>query len=120
MEKLEIGYVTEDPTKKYVKALKKVNTKEELEKLLWYYRDVAPEGLKDAKKFTDEDVAQMQKDWKKARKEQTQEWTEKFIEKYGNILIPKRLIMTVMAAEKFKAPWGTTFIRLKELGKFKK
>lgn len=120
MEKLEIGYTTEDPTKKYVKALKKVKTKEELKKVLWFYREIAPEGLKDSEKFTDSDVIQMQKDWKKANKEMAEKWTEEFIKKFGNILVPGRLLLTALTAERFKAPWGTAFIRLKELGKFKK
>ena len=121
MEKLIIGYLTEDPTIKYVKALKKVKTKEELEKVLWFYREITPEGYRDTKKFTDSDVIQMQKDWKKANKEgQDDKWTEEFLSKFGNIIVPNRLLLTAMTADRFKAPWGTAFIRLKELGKFKK
>lgn len=121
MEKLTIGYLTEDPTKKYVKALKKVKTKEELEKVLWFYREITPEGYKDAKKFTDSDVIQMQKDWKKAKKDdQDDKFIEEFLSKFGNILVPSRLLLTSVTADRFKAPWGTAFIRLKELGKFKK
>ena len=120
MKRFQITYYTEDPSKEYVLALRKVKTAKELIAILEYYKPLNPKGLQQAKKMTDKDVVDMHRDWKKASKPGLSEkWVDTFVKRFGEVLVPDRLLQTALVAEKFKAPWGTAYIRLKETGKFK-
>lgn len=117
---MQITYVTEDPAKKYGKAIRKTANKEELIKVLTYYNRVADDALKIAKTFTDEDFKNFKRDLVKAKKEQSEEWVNKFNERFGVIAVPTKLLISSLVADQFHVPWGCAFIRAEELKLFNK
>lgn len=116
MKKIQIGYVTEDISPAYSKAIRDAKNKEELVGILKFYMPVTPDALKVAKKFTDADFVDFQRDIRKANRKQSQKWCEKFNERFGIVAMPIKMVIASMMADKFHVPWGCAFIRGEERG----
>lgn len=112
----EIGYVTEDPTKKYSSMIRSTRSKEELIDVLSYYKILDNGALKIAKGMNDKDFGIFKNDLSKAKKEQTEQWINYFNERWGEIVMPKKMILTSLICMQFVAPWGCAFIRGEEIG----
>ena len=115
---MEIHYTTENPSSKYAWQIRRTKNKEELLKMLNEYKEIADDSIKIAKTFTDKDFKQFKTDLKKAKKDQGEEWNKKFNERFGIIIMPKKLVISTLIASKYLAPWGCAFIRCKELNYF--
>lgn len=109
-----ITYTTDDPTKEYIRSIRRAKSKEELVKELEYWKLIADDALKVAKKFTDEDFKQFHKDWKKAKDEQPVEWIDAFNKRFGVIVMPDKLLTASITAIQYHVPFGTAYKRLYE------
>ena len=111
----QVGYVTEDPAKEYAKAIRKAETLGELKKTLAYYASIAPDALDCALLMTDAGFEDFKTKLKYAGHKKSQKWTEEFTDKYGAIVVPRDMLYASLLAGQFHAPWGTAFIRHKEM-----
>lgn len=113
---MKITYTTDDPAKEYAAAIRKVETKDGLIKVLMHYKEFAPDAIKQAKSLTDDTFIEFQQYLKKAARKQSEKWTEAFIGRFGDIAMPEKMLIASLVADQFKVPWGTAFIRLTEEG----
>lgn len=111
---MKITYTTDDPTIEYIAALEKAKNIRELRTAVAKYRVFAADALKIVNKMNGDDFKNFKKDWKKAEKEQPAEWIEKFNERFGIVVMPIKLLVASLVAEKCHAPWGCAFIRCKQ------
>lgn len=116
MKRIQITYTTDDIGPEYAKAIRAARTKEALVESIKYFMPVVDDALKCAKKLTDDDFKDFQRDIIKAGKQQPDEWVDKFNERFGVIAIPTKLLLSSLTAEQFKVPWGCAYMRCEELG----
>lgn len=116
MKEIEINYTTEDPAKEYAAAIRRAKSRAALVKAILPYKRVADDALEAARKMTDADFADFQKDILKAGKEQSRTWTEGFVARFGAIAMPIKLAMSMIVASEFHTPWGCAVIRCEEEG----
>lgn len=117
---MRITYTTEDPSKEYIKAIRRAETKGQLVKAILPYKRIADDALKVAKTFTNKDFKDFVIDWRKAKKAKDVDWINEFNKRFGIIVMPRKILITSMTAAQFGAPWGCAFIRCEEMGGFKK
>lgn len=117
MTALQITYLTEDPARDYSKAIRKATTLGELKEAIKDFESIAPDALEAAREMSVEDFTEFKKQIKYAARTMPEEWTRKFVDRWGVIVMPSWMIKASMVAEHFHVPWGTAFIRLKEEGK---
>jgi len=66
--------------------------------------------------MTNSDFKQFQIDLKKANKKNVEpKWIEYFNEAWGDIAIPKKLLLSSLVEMRFVCPWGCAFIRCQDL-----
>ena len=119
MSMFQVNYVIEDPSKEYAKAIRKAETLEELRETLVYYVSIAPDAYDRSLLMNEIGFKDFKTKLKYAGRKMPQKWTEEFIDNYGDIVLPRDMMMASLLANQFHAPWGTAFIRHKEL-QFKK
>lgn len=113
---MKITYTTEDPSRKYAIGIRKAKNKEELLQFLNEYKEFTEEAILIVKKMTDDDFIQFQADLKKANRKNVEEkWIEYFNEAWGDIAIPRKLMISSLIAMQSFAPWGCAFIRCNDL-----
>lgn len=111
----EVGYLTESPAAEYARKIRAAKNKSDLVKRVEYYKVFADDAFKIVKKFTDQDFKDFKRDVKKAKVDQGQEWNEAFIARFGDVIMPRLLIISEMTAAQYCAPWGCALIRVKEI-----
>lgn len=107
----------DDPTPEYIKGIRKATTAKELVEAIQPYSEICGDALQAAEVMEDKEVKEFQRDWRKASKPQSDEWTENFIKRFGMIVMPSKLLEASLIAEKYHAPWGVAFIRMQEIKK---
>jgi hypothetical protein len=75
---------------------------------------VADDALTTAKAMTYSDFDEFTRDIKKANKDQSQEWNERFNRRFGAIVLPAKMAVASMVALQFVVPWGCAVIRCEE------
>lgn len=111
-----VHYLTDDPAKEYVADLDRVTNLQELRKLLRDWKPfVGKDAIDAAKAMDDADFTDFRDGLVLERKKKYagDEWATKF----GAIIIPTPMLKASTIAERFKVPWGTAFIRLRDTGK---
>ena len=112
---MKIGYTTENPTKEYHKAIEGTRNIAELVSAIRAYKEVAPDALKKAKQMTAADFKSFKKDLPKFRNTKGKE-AEELNQKWGIIVLPRKLLLSSLMEIEFHVPWGCAFIRGEELG----
>lgn len=112
---VEIGYLS-STDKDYSMALSKVTTLDDLKKLVNFYEPVARDAIEKVKTMSLNDFALFKEDTKKVRRASGKE-VERIVDQWGDIFMPKTMMKVSLTAIHFGAPFGTAFIRLKEMGK---
>lgn len=115
-KRVTIGYTTEDFAKQYGKAIRNAKTRDELVARILPFEEAADDALKQARGLTDEEFKEFVRDLRKAKKEQPEAWIEKFNIRFGDIVMPYKMLWASIAADQFHCPWGCAFIRLSEMG----
>lgn len=108
-----ITYISEQPTD-YAEALGAADTLEKLRATTGNWIPLAEDANKVVVGMTPADFKAWRKGLAKERKGQFA--GEEFMKKYGAVLMPEKMLKVSMIAMKFQAPWGCTYIRLKENG----
>jgi hypothetical protein len=107
---LKIGYYSECNVE-YVSAVKKCRTLEELQKIVSDYREIAEDAYQSVQKMDDLLFEQFCKGRNKTKP------SMRWMEMYGPVLLPRIIIEVGLVAAQFCVPFGTAYIRMKELGK---
>lgn len=110
---MEITYVTEDPTEEYQKAIRTAKDRNELLKRVKKYAVVADDAIEKVLDMTQDDFVQFKKDLPKLKKA-TGELAEELVTRWGDIVMPRKMMMVTLVAMEFKVPWGLAYIRCKE------
>lgn len=112
-----ITYVSDQPGD-YVKALDAADTLPKLRDVAEAWAEIASDAAGIILKMTEEDFAV----WRAglALERRGEFAGEDFAIKYGAVQMPEVLFKVAIIADRFKAPWGCTYIRLKETGNLKK
>lgn len=105
-----VTYYTEDPAKEYIGSLDWSSQPALVESIKPWSR-LAHDALEQAESLTDFDGAA--KLWKLRRQERH---GVKCATTIGAILLPSVMLRVSMVTIQFHAPWGTAFIRCRELG----
>jgi hypothetical protein len=113
-----ITYTSEQP-QDWAEALWRASTLSHLRDVCAAWEKLCP----DAKAVVDgmktrEDFRQWRKGLAKERKGEFA--GEEFAVRFGALLLPELLLKVGMAAARFNAPWGCTYIRMKEAGQLPK
>lgn len=110
---MEIGYYSE-PVQEYVKALGAADTLESLQHTVMLYRRIAADAVAVAEKMGTEEFYRWRAGLALERKGKFagEEWALAF----GEIMMPRIMLLVGMAASHFHVPWGVAFIRMKDFG----
>ena len=108
-----ITYISEQPSD-YVKALVEADTLDKLLAVTKAWHEVAKDAHETVRAMTPHDF----KEWRKGyAKERAGKFAgEPFAIKFGALMMPEVLLKVSMMAQHFGAPWGCTYLRLKETG----
>lgn len=111
-----IGYVSEHPTE-YAEELRKCDTLAALREFVAKWRPVADDAYRVVEGMDEKSFKKFQRGLaiETKGKYAGDEWCLK----YGDIPMPEMLLLASLVAEQFKAPWGTAFIRLMDVGQIK-
>lgn len=109
---IKITYTT-NISKEYSDGLMRCNSKEELQKHLLGWKEVAADAIK-AVKSPAFNWDEYQKGLKSEKKRVFS--GEAWIDTYGAILIPEIIMRVALTAAHFMVPEGTAFIRMEEEG----
>ena len=113
---IEISYLT-DISKPYVDGIKKCSSKTDLLKFINEYKEICHDALEQAD-HPDFLWEEYQKGWNLEKKGKYA--GDKWVLKYGAILMPEIIMFIGLQAQRFMAPEGTVFIRLRDMGILKK
>ena len=114
---MKIHYTTDDPSQEYGKAIRAAKNKEELLQTVTLYKEVADDAVRAVQKMSDKDFVQFKKDLPKLKRENLpREQINELLKKWGDIAIPRKMVLASLIAFQFHAPWGYAFIRLQETG----
>ena len=108
---MNISYLSECDSD-YAKKLAGVKTHEELIVLLKEYEPIAWDALDLVKGLDKKDFERLIKDMGKERRGKFSKNMDASI-----VMMPQTMFKVSLVANQFKVPWGTAFIRLKEIGK---
>lgn len=112
---VEIGYVSMTDME-YSDALRKVKTLAELRKHCNYYSPIAQDAVELANKMTPADFERFLDDLKVVSRVRGKR-AQRIADEWGDILMPKTMLTVGMVAMQFTVPFGTAYIRMKEMGK---
>lgn len=112
-----ITYMSDQPGD-YVKALDEATTLPKLRAVAEAWSKLASDAAAIILKMTEEDF----KVWRAglALERRGEFAGEDFAMKYGAVQMPEVLFKVSMIADRFGAPWGLTYMRLKETGELEK
>ena len=95
----------------YVTAVKKCKTLDELKQITTEYRELAEDAYQAVQKMDDLLFEQFCKGRNKSKPSQ------KWMEMYGPVLLPRVLMLIGLQACEFHVPFGAMYLRMKDLGK---
>jgi hypothetical protein len=114
---MEISYLTNDPSKAYSKAIRAAENKEALLEVVTQYKEAADDAVQAVEKMTDADFVQFKKDVPKMNQEDLPiENLEELVNKWGDIVMPRKMTTATLISLHFHVPWGAAFKRLEESG----
>lgn len=93
----------------YIKAVKTCKTLEELQALTEQYREIAEDAYQAARKMDSLLFEQFCKGRNRSKP------SMKWMEMYGPILLPRTILEVGLVAAQFHVPFGTAYIRMKDL-----
>jgi hypothetical protein len=102
-----------EPDRDYTKALTTCDTLDDLRALVTAYEPIAIDAPSVVATMTAEDFAEWRRGLKIERRGKFA--GEAFAKKFGAILMPMPMMRISMIADEYKAPFGVTWMRLKEL-----
>ena len=94
----------------YVKAVKNCHSLNELKGIVQEYREIAEDAYQIVQKLDDLLFEQFCKGRNKSKP------SLKWMEMYGASLLPKTILEAGLVSCQFHVPFGTAYIRMKELG----
>jgi len=94
----------------YVKAVKKCKTLDELKGIVEEYRELAEDAYQTVQKMDDPLFEQFCKGRNKTKP------SLNWMEIYGPVLLPKRILELGLIAAQFHVPFGVAYHRAKDLG----
>ena len=112
-EMTPITYISEQPTD-YAEALAAAGTLDALRATTGNWIPLAEDAHKVVMGMTPADFKEWRSGLAKERKGQFA--GEAFSEKFGAVMMPEKMLRVSMIAMKYGAPWGCTYLRLKENG----
>lgn len=118
-----ISYLTDSPSRQYQFGLDSASTREQLLAAIDEYRCVADDAYTAVERMTSPDLEWFLTGLPHERKKSKDEsyvgpgsdWEERF----AVILMPEVMLRCDIIAGQFGAPWGTAFIRLRDMGQIK-
>jgi hypothetical protein len=116
MKAIEITHTTDDYVERYGNAIRAAKSAKALVEAISPFKRAADDALACARHLTNEDFKDFTRDLVKARRKMSTKWIETFNERFGDIVMPRKMLIASLTAEHFHAPWGTAFIRCEEIG----
>ncbi|MGH7782247.1 MAG: hypothetical protein ACREO5_00155 [Candidatus Binatia bacterium] len=111
---MDVTFVTENPGRKYSKAVDDAKTLPALIQTLAEWKRFAEDALAIAEKMTDADFVEFRMLLAKERRGKFA--GEQFSEKYGAIVMPEKLLISSLVESQYKVPWGLAFLRCEQEG----
>lgn len=111
--KSSIHHLTDDPAKEYAKAVDGARTRLQLAEVMVTWSYIAYDAMVASVAIKDWEH------WRKALKMERKGHYEEDHDPYIDILMPSAMFQVSWTSQAFKAPWGTAFIRMLELGALK-
>lgn len=108
-----IGYIDE-PDMDYSKGLDAARLPKDLTTLVKRFRPLFPDAYGQGANLTDEEFLQWRSGFLQERKGRFS--GEKFMNRFGAVLMPANLIHIGMIAQKFGVPFGLAFCRMRDNG----
>lgn len=115
---VDIGYLS-STDQDYSLAIRKAKTLKELREVTAYYMPLTADALKLASKMTEQKFQKWLKDIPKLSRAQGKT-AERIVGTWGDLILPKEMLRISMIANQFNAPFGTAYIRDKEIRESKK
>lgn len=106
-------HMGDDQDRQYAEQLTLADTLERLKELLTNYRPLAEDAFQVVETMTEDDFQEFRKGLKKERKGRFA--GEAWAEKYAAIVMPLPMMRVTEVAAQFKAPFGVTWQRCKDL-----
>ena len=113
MKEADVSYLTDDPAPQYGAELDATTGINSLRAMLRTWSWCASDAARVAKRMTDREWSAFIAGLKKERRGIFA--GEKWATRYGAILIPEAMMRTSITAQRFGAPWGCAWIRLREM-----
>lgn len=112
---MEIHYTTESPAKKYGKEIRNAKTLFDLLKVVKRYVRMADDAVRLVELMDENDFKQFHKDLPKLKNPKEKD-VERLVIRWGDLVLPYKLMWSELVANKYHAPWGTAFLRCEESG----
>ena len=109
----DITYLTDAPTL-WKEALDSAASLDSLTHVLHTWRELCPDAW-DARPTTTTEFDDWRHGLAKERKGRSN--AEAWMDRYGAVIIPAKLMEVSIVAEQYKVPWGLAYIRLAEAAK---
>lgn len=106
----------DDPAKDYIKAVRMASDCRALIKAIEPYEIIASDALKHAKELKDNDFKDFVRDLKKASKSKDVTFIEGFNKRFGDIVLPRKMLTASLIAMQAHVPWGCAFNRGEQIG----
>lgn len=104
---LKITYLSENG-KDYVDLIKKCKSLDELKKIVTEYKELAEDAYQKTMQLSNEEFSEFISGRDKRKP------SEKWIEEYGMILLPRTILEAGLIAVECHVPFGCAYIRMKE------
>ncbi len=111
MQKMKPITYASDQARDYAQGLSGSRTLEQLREMVESYREIA----QDAVNALPKDIEEFLKFRSGLSKERKGKFSGlEFSNRFGSLIMPDIIVKVSMVAEKFKAPWGLCYLRMKE------
>jgi hypothetical protein len=111
---VEIGYLS-STDQDYSRALKKVKSLAELKELVNYYAPLTEDAIAAVNTMNSQEFVLFKEDSRRVETASGKE-AERIVKAWGEIFVPSKMMKVSMTAINFGAPFGTAYIRMKEMG----
>lgn len=116
MRTIQIGYTSEDIVQGYEKAIRAATTLEELVAAAKFYMPLTADAVALAKSMKAADLEEFLKDAKAARRAKGKN-AERIVDRWGDLLMPNKMLEVSIMAARLHVPFGLVFIRMQEAGR---
>lgn len=118
MKTVQIGYLS-STDQDYSKEIREVKTLAELKKVVAYYMPLTKDALELVNKMSEDKFRLYLRDIPKLSRAQGKT-AQRIVDTWGNLILPAEMLRISMIANHFNAPFGTAYIRDKEIRESKK